>query len=157
MPVGDCHFLNLIKIGDLDFYIFSRGEFEKGEVVLMWEASSFYCSFYWYPILLILDPTLTEGVLCNHPCLSVGLSVGPSLNISDTVDWYFLIFCIKLGQHKGTKVTEPDFWKKIFGVINGGKTQFLGYFWCFLSISLHPVIKIFWNFIYIISSTLSNT
>ena len=25
---------------------------------------------------------------------------------------YFLIFCMKLGHHKGTKVTEPDFWKK---------------------------------------------
>ena len=39
-------------------------------------------------------------------------SVGPSLNISETVDCFFLIFCLKLEYHKGTKVTEPDFWKK---------------------------------------------
>ena len=34
---------------------------------------------------LILDPGLSEGVLCNYPCWSVGPSVrGLSLNISDT-------------------------------------------------------------------------
>ena len=36
-------------------------------------------------------------------------SVCPSLNISETVHWFFLIFCMKLEHHKGTKVTEPDF------------------------------------------------
>ena len=36
-------------------------------------------------------------------------SVGPSVNISETVHWFFLIFCMKLEHHKGTKVTEPDF------------------------------------------------
>ena len=36
-------------------------------------------------------------------------SVRPSLNISETVHWFFLIFCMKLEDHKGTKVTEPDF------------------------------------------------
>ena len=39
-------------------------------------------------ILLILDPGLSEGVLCNHPCLSVcqlvRQLVRPSLNISET-------------------------------------------------------------------------
>ena len=70
---------------------------------------------------------------------------------------FFQIFCMKLGHRKGTKVTELDFWKKILGVSNRAKPPFWGYFWCFLSISLHPVIKLFWNFIYIISSTLSNT
>ena len=35
--------------------------------------------------------------------------VRPSLNISETAHWFFLIFCMKLGHHKGTKVTEPDF------------------------------------------------
>ena len=29
---------------------------------------------------------------------------------------------MKLGHHKGTKVTEPDFWKKIFGGRKWGKT-----------------------------------
>ena len=39
-------------------------------------------------------------------------SVSPSLNISETAHCFFLIFCMKLGHHKGTKVTEPDFWRK---------------------------------------------
>ena len=34
---------------------------------------------------------------------------GPSLNISETALRIFLIFCMKLEHHKGTKVTEPDF------------------------------------------------
>ena len=44
---------------------------------------------------------------------------GPSLNISETVHWFFLIFCMKLEHHKGTKVfsallfwvTQLDFYK----------------------------------------------
>ena len=43
---------------------------------------------------------------------------------------------MKLGHHKGIKVTEPDFWKKSWG-------SQMGYIWCFLSISLHPVITSF--------------
>ena len=31
---------------------------------------------------------------------------------SETAVRIFLIFCIKLGNYKGRKVTEPDFWKK---------------------------------------------
>ena len=80
-------------------------------------------------------------VLSNHPCPSVrGPLVRPSLNISETAHWFFLIFCMKLEHHKGTQMTEPDFWKKSWGVTNWGKPSFLGYFWCFLSVSLHPVI-----------------
>ena len=52
-------------------------------------------------------PGLPEGVLSNRP--SPWSVVRPSLNISETVDWFFLIFWMKLEQHKGTKVTEPDF------------------------------------------------
>ena len=63
-------------------------------------------------------PGLPEGVLSNCLCPwsvrpsvrpSVRWSVGPSVNISETVHWFFLIFCMKLEHHKGTKVTEPDF------------------------------------------------
>ena len=32
---------------------------------------------------------------------------------SETALRIFLIFCMKLGDYKGRKVTEPDFWKKI--------------------------------------------
>ena len=31
---------------------------------------------------------------------------------SETAVRIFLIFCMKLGDYKGRKVTEPDFWKK---------------------------------------------
>ena len=31
---------------------------------------------------------------------------------SETAPRIFLIFCMKLGDYKGRKVTEPDFWKK---------------------------------------------
>ena len=85
-------------------------------------------------------------------------SGGPSV-FEDLRDFSLVIydFCMKLGHHKGTKVSKPAFWKKLLGVTNGVKSSFLGHFWCFLSISLHPVIKSFWNFTYITSSTLSNS
>ena len=55
-------------------------------------------------------PGLHEGVLSNRPCpWSVRWSVRPSLKISETALRIFLIFCMKLGHHNGTKVTEPDF------------------------------------------------
>ena len=44
-----------------------------------------------------------------------------------------LIFCMKLGEHKWKKVTEPDFSKKcfdpLFWVKKGSKMVFLGLFW----------------------------
>ena len=63
---------------------------------------------------------------------------------------------MKLGHHNGTKVRGVRFLKKILGCHNWGKKPTLGAFLMFLSLALHPVIKIFWNFIYIISSTLFN-
>ena len=92
---------------------------------------------FWLNFLYIFwTPGLPEGILSNRPCPLVrGQSVGPSLNISETAHWFFLIFCMKLGHHKDRKVTEPDFWKKIVGVANGGKTPILDHFWCFFSIT----------------------
>ena len=58
---------------------------------------------------VILDPGFTrEGsyVITHVRGPSV---VRPSLNISETALRIFLIFCMKLVHHKGTKVTEPDF------------------------------------------------
>ena len=116
---------------------------------LEWLDDLFICipsKFY-----LFWTQGLPEGVLSNHfrgPSVhvSVHVSVRPSLNIS-----------MRLGHHNGTKKWQsPIFEKKSWGVTNGGKPPIWGYFWCFLSISLHPVIKSFWNFIYMISSTLSN-
>ena len=40
------------------------------------------------------------------------LVCGPSLDISDIINY---IFCLKLGHHKDTKVTEPDFLKNLGG------------------------------------------
>ena len=115
-------------------------------------------------ILIIVNsfwtPGSPEGVLSNRPCRIVGpfvrLSVSPSLNISETVHCFFLTFCIKLGRHKDKKVMEPDFVKKILWGHKWRKNPIFWAFLMFLSLSLHPVIKSFWNFIYIISSTLFN-
>ena len=41
----------------------------------------------------------------------VGWLVGNAI-FSETALRIFLIFCMKLGDYKGRKVTEPDFWKK---------------------------------------------
>ena len=43
----------------------------------------------------------------------VGGLVGNAV-FSETTLRIFLVFCMKLGDYKGRKVTEPDFWKKIF-------------------------------------------
>ena len=69
----------------------------------------------------ILDPGFTRGVLSNRLCPLVRgpsvrpWSVGPSLNISETVHWFFLIFCMKLVHQKGRKVTQPYFEKNLGG------------------------------------------
>ena len=59
--------------------------------------------------LVLLAPGLPDGVVSDHPCgltvlVSVCLFVFRYLFIS-----FLLIFCMKLGYHKGKKVTEPDF------------------------------------------------
>ena len=59
---------------------------------------------------------------------SVCPSVGPSLNISETALRIILIFCMKLVHHKGTKVTEPDLWKKSLGGHKWGKTPIFDVF-----------------------------
>ena len=63
--------------------------------------------------LFILDPGLLDRVLSNRPfpCVRVSVCpcVRPSLSIIVTVHQFFLVFSMKLGHHKGTKVTEPDF------------------------------------------------
>ena len=75
----------------------------------------------------ILDPAFTQRVLSNCPCLCVRPSnlpsVLPSLNISETAHWSFLIFCMKLGHHKRTKVSEPDFWGKNLRDLEIGKRK----------------------------------
>ena len=110
-------------------------------------------SVWWYlafspkRLLPILDPGLTEGIPCNHTSPSVGWSIRllfcPSLDISETFISFFIIFCMKLGHHKGTKVTEPDFWKKILWGHKWEKKHFEGIFDIFCPYLCIPSLKCF--------------
>ena len=78
------------------------------------------------------SPFWTPGSLEGSLVIAlVRWSVSLPLDISETVCWFFLIFCMKLGHHKGTKATEPDFWKKIVGGRKWGKTPIFGAFLMF--------------------------
>ena len=57
---------------------------------------------------------------------------------------------MKLGHHKGTKVTEPDFWKKSLGVTDRGKPTLGAFLLFFAHISASS------HFISLTSSTLCN-
>ena len=74
-------------------------------------------NFWNIPLILpFWTQDLPEGVLSNA---LVRPSVRTALRI-------FLIFCMKLGHYKGTKVTEPDFWKKNLGGSQMGENP---HFW----------------------------
>ena len=92
-------------------------------LVSLWSFSE-----YLGKVLVILDPRFYPRgslvIALVRPL--VHRSIIPSLNISETVHWIFLILCMKLGHHKGTEVTESDFWKKIFGGSQMGETP---HFW----------------------------
>ena len=64
-------------------------------------------------IFLVKEPASARsykiGVVGNN--WLVGWLVGNAV-FSETALRIFLIFCMKLGDYKGRKVTEPDFWKK---------------------------------------------
>ena len=57
------------------------------------------------------EPGPIKSVLLVIISWLVGWLVGNAV-FSETVRRIFLIFCMKLGDCKGRKVTEPDFWKK---------------------------------------------
>ena len=52
-----------------------------------------------------------RGPIRSVLLVKIGWLVGNAV-FSETALRIFLIFCIKLGDYKGRKVTEPDFWKK---------------------------------------------
>ena len=56
-----------------------------------------------------MDPC--QQGLIKSVLLAIGWLVGNAV-FSETALRIFLIFCMKLGDYKGRKVTEPDFWKK---------------------------------------------
>ena len=79
------------------------------------------------PTLVGLGPIKSVSSVRPSVCLSVCNTL-----FSELAHRFFLIFCMKLGVHKGSKVTEPNFWKKIsFAQIwakraqNGPKMEFL--------------------------------
>ena len=75
-------------------------------------------------------PGSPDGVLsnCPYPLVRALCVIRPSLNTSETVHCFFLIVCMKLGYHKDTKVTEPDFEKKLVESQMGKTTHFGGIF-----------------------------
>ena len=56
---------------------------------------------------------------------------------SETTQTNFLIFCIKLGEYKGRKVTEPDFWKELLIWRKSGK--------CLQTCPKSDTFIFFWN------------
>ena len=52
-----------------------------------------------------------EGLQSSPKSVIIGWLVGNAV-FSETAVRIFLIFCMNLGDYKGRKVTEPDFWKK---------------------------------------------
>ena len=72
---------------------------------------------------------IPHWVLCNLPFLFSGRSQSASLSVFKYCDegpLFFLIFCMKLGYNKGTKVTEPNFGKKSWGSQMGENPHFRG-------------------------------
>ena len=76
-----------------------------------------------------------------------------AINFATRGPLYTYIVFMKLGHHKGTKVTEPKFWKKSWGS-QMGKNPFGGIFYVFCP---YLCIQSLRNFIYVIYSTLSST
>ena len=67
--------------------------------------------------LIFLIPWLSDASSLHTPFIGwlvawwLGCLVGNAV-FSETAQRIFLIFCMKLGDYKGRKVTEPDFWKR---------------------------------------------
>ena len=77
---------------------------------------------------------LPERVLSNHPCLSVRWSVRPSVfKYFRDHSLFFLIFCMTLGHHKGSNMTEPDFRRNIVSEKMGEIPNLVHYFFCLFS------------------------
>ena len=67
--------------------------------------------------LVFLIPWLRDASSLHTPLIGwlvawlLGCLVGNEV-FSETAQRIFLIFCMKLGDYKGRKATEPDFWKR---------------------------------------------
>ena len=79
--------------------------------------------YFWKPFIT-LDPRLVGRKGPMNSGMSVRTSVRPSVHntvFSELAHCFFLIFCMKLGIHKGWKVTEPNFSGKYHLPKNGQK------------------------------------
>ena len=66
----------------------------------------------WFLYLLTFWTSVSQVLYIRSVLLVIiGWLVGNAV-FSKTAPRIFLIFCMKLGNYKGRKVTEPDFWKK---------------------------------------------
>ena len=81
---------------------------------------------------IYLVPCSSRRDLQIHACWLVGWCVRAFVGdavFSELARYFFLIFCMKLGDHKCSKVTKPDFSGKIsfpsFGEKRGQKQGFL--------------------------------
>ena len=68
-------------------------------------------------------PTERKGPVISGPFVSLSVRLEDILR---TVRWIFLNFCMKLGTYKGKKLTELNFWKKIWTPGCGPKWLILG-------------------------------
>ena len=106
----------------------------------------FLCRFSFW------TPDLPDGVLSNRPCLSAHVSVS-ELSQRPFIS-FFYYFAWSWGTIRVQKWQSPiieNIWSQ------WGRKPILGVFFKFLTIFLDLVIKMFWNFMYVINSTLFNT
>ena len=85
-------------------------------------SSIHFLSLQWHQIYCEKDPTFISSVIFVISIMLMNVFASPysfgnitliPVHFSETAQQIFLIFCMKLGDYKGRKVTEPDFWQKI--------------------------------------------
>ena len=71
---------------------------------------------------LFLDIRFSGSVLWNWHCSSVCSSLRSQHKTSKLAHQFFLNFCMKLDSHKISKLSKPDFWKKVSASQEGPKS-----------------------------------
>ena len=96
--------------------------FSADEVCLFFQLYDLTCIGYYY----YWSPALAEG---TYKFMPVGAFVRSLVRsfvsdalFSELARYFFLIFCMKLGDHICSKVTKPEFWAK-----KGSKKGFFEY------------------------------
>ena len=115
------------KISDVSFSIEFRfvtkiGCFVTRLCIFAHKYSSIhFFSLQWHQIYCEKDPTFISSVIFVISIMLMNVFASPysfgnitliPVHFSETAQQIFLIFCMKLGDYKGRKVTEPNFWKK---------------------------------------------